>query len=357
MEKLAGFSYILVLPLITLFATLCILVILNASFASFQIEDSQNLHENDSFWTIGKNMSSARNELAAVEMNGKIYAMGGEDIAAGGGQKDSIDVYDTERNEWIVGTVEPLPLPLDHTAAAVYDGKIYVVSGFLDRKVPTDKVFVYDPTKNHWQEGKSLPSQIGGALNAQFIDGILYVVGGLNASHVPVNTNYAYDPAADRWTTKEPMPTARHHLQTAVVDGKLYAMGGRILGNGVRSEDLSEGQSNLDRNEMYDPQTDSWVTLNHMLTKRSGFSAAAGSDGSIYVFGGEGIRKDLNTVEKYDPRTDKWTYEKEMPTQRFGLTSVSSGDKIYVLGGQMRTNPGLLPLSANEIFHIANKTP
>jgi len=38
-------------------------------------------------------MSIARNELTAVVLNGKIYAMGGEDIAAGGDKKDSVTVY------------------------------------------------------------------------------------------------------------------------------------------------------------------------------------------------------------------------------------------------------------------------
>ena len=151
------------------------------------------------------------------------------------------------------------------------------------------------------------------------------------------------------------MPTARQHLQTAVVDGKLFALGGRILGNGVQSEDMGETLSNFDRNEMYDPQNDSWTVREPMLTKRSGFTASTGSDGNIYVFGGQGIQKDLDSVEKYDPRTDKWTDEKLMPTRRFGLDSVSSDDKIYVLGGQMLTHPGRVPLSANEIFHLPQK--
>ena len=345
------------MAIITLCLTLSIFFLLN-NYKAYSVNDpskysSEISRGNGSYWTIGKNMLSVRNELATVVLNDKIYAMGGEDIGSGGGQKDTVDVYDIEKNEWITGSVKPLPIPLDHTAADVYDGKIYVVGGYLDKKVPTNRVFVYDPLNNEWQEVKSLPSPIGGALNAEFIDGMLYVVGGLNASHLPVNTNYAYNPKTNTWTTKPPMPTARHHLQTAVVDGKLYAMGGRLLGNGVQSEDLDASLSNFDRNEMYDPQTNSWTTLQHMLTKRSGFTASVGSDGNIYVFGGEGSKNDLNTVEKYNPTTDTWTHDKSMPTRRFGLDSASFDDKIFVLGGQLFTHPGRLPLSANEIFHIS----
>jgi N-acetylneuraminic acid mutarotase len=332
---------------------LFIIVLLGFSEAYTSPDNSTKLSQLDqSYWTIGKNMSTARNELTAVELNGKIYAMGGEDIAAGGSQKDTVEVYDIAKDKWIVGSVAPMPIPLDHTASAVYNGKIYVVGGFLKDKVPTDKVFIYDPSKNVWQEVKPLPSPIGAALNVQFINGILYIVGGLNASDLPVNTNYAYDPKTNNWTIKAPMPTARHHLQTAVVGGKLYAIGGRILGDGVRSEDLASSASNFDRNEMYDPQTDTWTTRQHMLIKRSGFAASNSSDGNIYVFGGQGLIGDLNIVEKYDPKSDKWTYDTPMPTRRYGLESVSYDDRIYVLGGQYFTNPGKFVLNINEIFHI-----
>ena len=332
-----------------IFSTLFLALSFALAYAATGINESDT--NTTSYWTIGENMSDHRNELTAVVLNDKIYVIGGEDKASGGGQKNTLEIYDIAQGKWVNDT-EPMPIALDHTAAAVHDGKIYVVGGFLKRKVPTDKLFIYDPQINQWQEGKSLPSSIGAALNAQFIDGILYVVGGLNSSHVPVNTNYAYDPKTDTWSTKAPMPTARQHLQTAVIDGKLFALGGRILGNGVQSEDLDEASSNFNRNEMYDPQNDSWTVRQPMLTKRSGFAAAASSDGNLYVFGGEGIGKVLDSVEKYNPKQDKWTYEKPMPTGRFGLKSVSFGDRIFVLGGQLIGNSSLVPLNVNEIFHI-----
>jgi len=308
---------------------------------------------NRSYWSLGKSMSEDRNELTAVVYDDLIFAMGGEDIATGGGQKDTVEVYDISNDKWSENKVPPMPLPLDHTASVMYDGKIFVVGGFLKHKVPTDKLFIYDPQKNEWQEGTSLPSPRG-AMGAEFVNGILYVVGGVNASHIPVNTVLAYDPKTDKWTTKSPMPTARHHLQTVVVDGKIFALGGRILGDGIMPEDLEETLTNFDRNEMYDPQTDSWTTLEPMLSKRSGFAAAVPSDGNIYVFGGQGVGRGklMDTVEKYDPLLNKWTVEKSIPKARAGLTAVSFGDRIFVLGGQYFGDSGAIPLNLNEIFHI-----
>ena len=65
-----------------------------------------------------------------------------------------------------------------------------------------------------------------GALTANFIDGILYAVGGQDPSGKTLNTTEAYDPKTDTWTERQPMHHHRHHLSSAVVDGKLYVNGG-----------------------------------------------------------------------------------------------------------------------------------
>ena len=46
-----------------------------------------------------------------------------------------------------------------------------------------------------------------------------------------------------------------------------YAIGGRILGDGVRSEDMDERISDFNRVEMYNPVTDSWSIATPMLRK------------------------------------------------------------------------------------------
>jgi N-acetylneuraminic acid mutarotase len=329
---------------VSFFLSFSILIIFNVAlgYASTDTNDSEIVK---SYWSSGASMPEERNELTAVVLDGMIYAIGGQDYVSdrsNGGTKDTVDVYDIARDKWIENEIAPLPLPLHHSASAVYKDKIYVVGGYLDeRKVPSDKLFIYDPKINEWHEGKSLPTRIGGALNAQFVNGILYVMGGTNASYVPVDTNFAYNPKTDRWDIKSPMPTPRHHLQTVVMDGKIFAMGGRILGDGVRAEDINYRLTNFDRIEIYNPQTDSWSIHEPMLTKKSGFAATVPADGNIYVFGGEDVEEITDSVEKYDPVLDKWTSEKSMPDAGVGIEAVPFNDRIYVLGGV-----------SNEIFHI-----
>jgi hypothetical protein len=66
-------------------------------------------------------------------------------------------------------------------------------------------------------------------------------------------------------------------LAAAAIDGRLYAVGGRIDGNYSR---------NLASNEAYDPATNRWEQRAPMPTARSGIGAAV-VEGRIFVFGGE----------------------------------------------------------------------
>jgi N-acetylneuraminic acid mutarotase len=129
----------------------------------------------------------------------------------------------------------------------------------------------------------------------------------------------------DSWTTLEPMPTARSSLGVAVVDGKIYAIGGW---NG----------SYLAINEMYDPDTDTWTTKQSMPTERTG-PAIAVFNNKIYVIGG--IIGESNPsysgytgiTEVYDPLTDTWETKKPMPTASAYLDANVVGDKIYLITG------------------------
>jgi N-acetylneuraminic acid mutarotase len=75
-------------------------------------------------------------------------------------------------------TTAPVPVNLNHAAAAALDGKIYVVGGYLDDKIPSNKLFIYDPTTDVWQEGKSMLTARA-ALTAQFMENIYMLLAGL----------------------------------------------------------------------------------------------------------------------------------------------------------------------------------
>jgi N-acetylneuraminic acid mutarotase len=300
-----------------------------------------------SSWSNGKNMPMPREEISGAYLNDKIYIVGGS--ADDNEITDKVDVYDPNTDVW--SSVTSLPSTRDHIGVSSYNGKLYAVGGFDQDDVPTDELLIYDPDTKRWNDGPPMPTPRG-ALAVEFIDGILYAVGGVDSTHNVVSTVEAYDPQTNMWTTKSSMPSPRHHLSSAVVDGKLYAIGGRLLGNGI-PRPIAEALSNLNDNEVFDPQTNSWKILPVMPSKRSGL-AAASINSSIYVFGGQSIDGTFNNNEVYNTKNETWSSEAPMPTSRLGLEAVAVGDRIYVIGGKLQNNK---VTGANEIFMPAIMRP
>ena len=313
----------------------CMCYFLFFSNSVFQISYSQESH---SSWSTGKTMPTPREEISGTYLNGKIYIVGGS--ADANEITDNVEVYDPKKDDWY--SVTSLPKARDHMGVSSYDGKLYAVGGFDVDDVPTDELLIYDPKTDKWDFGPPMPTSRG-ALAAEFINGTLYVVGGVDSYNNVVSTVEAYDPQTNKWTTKAPIPSPRHHLSTAVVEGKLYAIGGRLLGDGSPHQLLS----NINDNEMYDPQQNTWKILPPMPSKRSGLAAAT-VNSSIFVFGGHGINGTFNNNERFDTKSNKWSSEKPMPTARLGLLAVAVDNHIYVIGGKLK--PSNKVTGVNEFF-------
>ena len=135
----------------------------------------------------------------------------------------------------------------------------------------------------------------------------------------------------DSWTTKEPMPTARNGLGVAVVNDKIYAIGGS------RGILLAH-----DDNEEYNPITDTWTFRNPMPTPRGNFAIAVFQN-KIYTFGGatrSGGTTELTTVtEVYDPATDAWETKTSMPTLKGYFSANVVNNKIYLVSGLTQSTP------------------
>ena len=71
-----------------------------------------------------------------------------------------------------------------------------------------------------------------------------------------------YDQITKQWSFVAPMSTPRSTVGVAVLDGKLYAVGGR------------DGSSCLNSVECYDPNTNRWTLVSPMLKRRGGKSCS-----------------------------------------------------------------------------------
>lgn len=172
------------------------------------------------------------------------------------------------------------------------------------------------------------------------VNGKIYAIGGKNSNEVD-----EYNPSTDTWIAKAPMNEARYDFQVVVVDGKIYAIGGH------------NASATLNSVEVYDPTNNTWTTKAPMNEMRYDFQATV-IDGKIFVTGGNNGSTTLSTVQEYNPANDTWTTKTPMKYPRSSHQVVIIDGKIYVMGGS--NDSGILN-TVEEYDHTNNtwttKTP
>lgn len=178
---------------------------------------------------------TARNNLCACVIGRKIYTLGGYD-AESPGDMNTFEVFDPVARAWSTPKTSGTFLPHGAFTASVINGKIYVVGGFNDQGARghrvLDVVQVFDPSANHWSTLTTTGKFTARLLHAAgVVDGKIYVIGGTPDIAHPLTKDVVqvFDPATTEWST--PVTTGtftpRAYLSAAVVDGKIYAMGGQ----------------------------------------------------------------------------------------------------------------------------------
>ena len=282
-------------------------------------------------------------------VNGRIYVLGGMAPLGSGGQThglSTVEEYDPATDTWT--RKADMPTAEWNFSTSVVNGKIYSIG----RSVVQE----YDPSTDKWTQKINNMYTPREGFSTSVVNGKIYVIGGWTSSLVSggrkirqagiLPTVEEYDPATNNWTKKADMPTARKLLSTCVVNGKIYAIGGRI------EQVFHPGGPNRGRViqvidvptvEAYDPLTDTWTQMADMPTPSSQLSPCA-VNGKIYVIGYSAV------VQEYDPVTDewtKWTRKGDILTGGVISTTVVN-EKIYII--IMRGN-GIGGLSTVEEYN------
>lgn len=220
-------------------------------------------------------------------------------------------VYDTKTQDW--SELPPMPTGRGALAAVAVGNKIYVVGG---AKIPS---------------GVRLPNGLSARSPVEILA-----------------TTEMFDTEKKTWTALRPMTLARNHHDVAYLDGKLYAVGGA-----VGSCFPGGWASNVEMNEAYDIASDTWTTGAPMPTARSGIGAAV-IDGKIYVIGGRGWVDErggvFRTNEAYDPKSDSWVEETPMPTPRHGFAKGVLDGKLYAVSGTNLMSFMFSRMALNEVY-------
>jgi N-acetylneuraminic acid mutarotase len=287
-------------------------------------------------WTSATSLPVPRFEGKAAVVGGKVLYVGGItgviDDQASARESDRVDVYDPATRAWTSGPSLPADSAKHHLALAVIDDRLYVLGGFNGIIGGADAAGVFTPSaatfvldQGAWKRLADQPVARGSA-SAEVIDGIIYVAGG-GVTEPDARTDlYAYDPAHDSWLARRPVPTAREHVASCAIDGKLLVLGGWA----------GEDKHVVGAVESYDPKADAWTTLPDLPTPRGGLGAVV-VNGACVAVGGETWAGPLPgtfaAVESLDVARGAWTALPSMPTARHGLGVALLDGTLYALGG------------------------
>lgn len=301
-------------------------------------------------WTALAPFPKPAEEVLGAVANGKLYVFAG--LAPGWKPLAMVFEYDPGANTWT--EKKPMPLASHHVAFASLNDKIYAFGGFKlpdsgpPMWVPIDNAWEYDPGADAWKALAPMPHKRGAA-GAAVVNGKIYVVGGVGISAGSTQTGITppmpqdvtgrvdeYDPATNSWTQKASMPTPRNHHVVAAVNDKVYAIGGRI-----GSAFISGGSTNVGTVEEFDPATNKWSGPKlRMLTPRSAVGFGV-HDGRIYVAGGEyqddRLLAAYKAVEAYEPATNRWHSLPPLPFPRHGLAAAVLGNRFHVVSGDVQS--------------------
>ena len=247
-------------------------------------------------------------------------------------------------------TVRPMTAARFVLGVGVVNNLLYAVggvSGYCSAPPcdysPLATVEMYNPAAtgfggiDSWTPRASMLIPRGGHAVA-VVNGKIYALGGHTSGGGAVATTEVYDPSANSWTPRASMPEPRVLFAAAVIDNVIYAVGGVA----------SDAATQLNTLHAYDPVSDTWTTKAPMLTARS-YLAAAVVNGKLYALGGV---PNTSTVEEYDPGTNTWTTKAPMPMALANMAAGVLDGLIYVIGGQ----GGPAPVGTAHVYNPATDT-
>jgi len=266
---------------------------------------------------------------------GLVAVSGGFVPGAGVNASHSLLLYDVASDQWQRGS--DLPEPRDHATMAALGGSLYLVGGYATGlSGATERVFRLDSPDGEWREVASM-STPRGALATVAIQGRLVALGGANDDGVLASTEI-YDPGTDEWNPGPSLEIEREHFGAAVVERRVYAVGGRNPGN------LTSAESLRFRRGM--PQG-AWSSEPELEFSRGG-NGAATAGGLACTAGGE---EQAGTIAPVECLVDgRWRHVTDLAVPRHGLAVVGVGGDLHVISGG--PEPGLAFSTEHEVFSV-----
>jgi serine/threonine-protein kinase PknK len=286
-------------------------------------------------WVELPHLLQPRAEAAAAVVGDRLIVTGGVD--ANGALLNTTEVFDG--TSWSPGA--PIPTPRKMLAAAS-DGKLVYAVGGASGDSDLTVVDAYDPAAKTWTSLPALP-QARSDLGVAIADGRLVAVGGVSGGQV-LNRVSAFDLMTQTWAGLPDMATARHGMAVATVEKSVYAIGGSTA---VGDSQVISSAEVLKLPARKIQPASHWRSLPEAPTARLMMAWAVLND-KIWIMGGLRNGVALQTVESYDPKIGAWQTGPPLPIPLHHAVAAAYRGELVVLGGASDN----IAAGSNKVFAL-----
>ena len=267
-------------------------------------------------WIAYDPLPTSRSNMAATTYESNIYVIAG---TSDNGVSSKVEAYSQATHSWT--TLQDKPTPVTESTAVVVGEKIFVPGGKTEDGVVTDKLEVFDPRRNLWEEKASLPTGLSDYALATF-GGSLYLFGGWDGSQAS-DITLKYNPEQDKWSELTKLPHPLTSATAVQIENRIVLMGKteqrasqidmlsyfpdrdlpgenpweegaslpvtgsvsclfELLGE-IYTAVVSEESTQF---FIYDAQEDAWIPIGHNDSLNSKDSQCSVIGGELFIFGG-----------------------------------------------------------------------
>jgi hypothetical protein len=274
----------------------------------------------------------------------------------------SIDPFDLAGCVWTDRIAMPSEVPQSHFALSCEaDRYVYFAAGQLGPRCSpaVANVFVWDRIENSWASLPSLP-EARYSPTMQFLGGRLHLIGGSKpdrytpvADHLSLGVSDGKALDAE-WQIETPIPRAGMHRASAVVNDRLFVLGGQE-GDFVPVPGDPEFSCDGNTIEVVYPDLyewseagKHWIRLPDMPVPSSHIEYSVVIEGDlIFILGGSCFKDPKNfsieltdVIQVFDTRTESWSVSGKLPYRVKCCVAASYEGWLYATSGQRDVDAG-----------------
>lgn len=288
-------------------------------------------------WEALPDMPVGKWEPASLVLDDKLYVLGGYEDGIMSSRR--LDLFDPADGSWT--QLQNLPSKVGHVNLVPGDTGFWFAGGMKDKVHPAKdhiiaEVWHFDPERDRYTAAPLLPGRRAGGGLERIGDNLHYISGLMEDRDTDSPDHWIFDLAAWRatgsaeWLPAAPLPTPRNQLSVAVLNGRIYAIGGQLHHD---SEQIDQP-----RVDIYDPASDTWsdgppLPVGHSHSEGATFV----HDDRIWMIGGhstpEGGSKGFCANVLSLREGGEWELTCLLPKPISSPAAAIINDRLYVIGG------------------------